>query len=100
MDDPVPHESSQRLIVEMLKLAITAAPKMAAGRLDVMRATFDASVRTDTVSRRGQGHMPTASGYAVALRGDADNLFGVGHENGFWFRYRRTCAFRLPRPDG
>ena len=100
MDDPVPHESSQRLIIEVLKLAITAAPEMTAGRLDVMRATFNASVRPDPVAGGGQCYMPSASGYAVALRGDADNLFGVGHESGGRVRCRRTYAFRLPRPDG
>ena len=99
MNHAVANEVSERSFVDMLELAIPAPTEMAAGREHMVRPSLDHAVRFDHVTGRRICDVATGRRHPVALRGDADNFFGVGHESGVRFRYRQRHAFPPPRRD-
>jgi hypothetical protein len=75
----VADESRQRFLVEMLQLAPAAGAEMAARRNGVVRSRQQCAVGANHVSRRRKWHMAPRRGDAVALGGDADDLFRFAH---------------------
>jgi hypothetical protein len=67
------------MLVEMLQLAATASAEVAAGRDGMVRPRQHRAVGSDRVSRSGKRHVPPRRGNAVALGGDADDLFRLAH---------------------
>jgi hypothetical protein len=76
---PVAHESGQRALVEMLKLAAPAAPEVTARRCGMMRARLHAAVGKHDVTRRSESDVTAVRGHAVALGGDPNYFFRQCH---------------------
>ncbi len=79
VDHPVAHEPGQRLLVEVLQLAPAAAAEVAARRDGAVRPRLQRAVGHEQVAGRGERDMAARRGDAVALGGDAENLFWVSH---------------------
>ena len=75
VDHTVADEVRQRLLVEVLQLAPAASTEVAARRRGVVRARQHCAIGAGNVARRRKRHMAPRRGDAIALGGNADNLF-------------------------
>jgi hypothetical protein len=80
IEHPIVYEAGQRLFIQMLELASSATAEMAARRLGSMRAGLHGAIRQHEVTRRGQRDMAARGSDAIALRGDANDRFGLAHK--------------------
>jgi hypothetical protein len=62
-----------------LQLAPAALAEVTAGGRDMVRAGHHRSILAQAIARRGAPGEPARSGYAIALGGNADDLFVVAH---------------------
>jgi hypothetical protein len=80
IEHPIVHEAGQRLFIQMLELTPSATSEMAARRLGAMRARLHGAIGQQKVTRRGQRDMAARGCDAIALRGDANDRFGLAHK--------------------
>ena len=79
VEHAVADELAKRLLVEVLQLTTAALAEMAARRCGAVRARLQRAVREQQVPGRGERRVAARRGDAIALGGDANNLFGGGH---------------------
>jgi hypothetical protein len=79
IEHSISHKAGQRIFIQVLELAAPTAAEMPTRRRGAMRAWLHGTIRQQEVTRRGQCDMSARGRDAIALRGDANDRFGLAH---------------------